>query len=264
MIIRKQAGVIFLTILVLAASAREAEAYRLIEHREWNFEAADGFQLTIRNIRGSIDVIGWDRDEIEVSATIRIRAASKNKAQKIYWKIDFGIRQLPGDISIGAIIPEYRKDSISGEGNTAVWVDYSIRVPFSTDLDLKSVTGDVAVFQVGGVFRIVSRQGSIDILSIGGEAVLKTVNGDIGCELAFLTAHGSLRLKTGNGDLSLVIPEDTSAFLDARTGNGRVKVLLPMTWVEIKKRKVKKGILGGGDGEIVLETANGDVTIGEL
>jgi hypothetical protein len=27
---------------------------------------------------------------------------------------------------------------------------------------------------------------------------------------------------------------------------------------------VKKGVLGGGDGEIVMETANGDVTIGEL
>jgi DUF4097 and DUF4098 domain-containing protein YvlB len=111
---------------------------------------------------------------------------------------------------------------------------------------------------------VVSEQGAIDMLSRGGEGVLKTGDGDIRCELAFLPTGGKLRLKTDNGDLSLGIPAATSALLKARTHAGRVKVLLPMTGVEKQKRKVKKGVLGGGDGEIVMETANGDVTIGEL
>ncbi len=262
--LRRPAAVILLVALVLTASFEEAGAYRLIEHKEWNLAAEGCLMFKVRNVRGAIEVIGWDRDEIEISATIRIRAASKDMAERIYGNIKFEIGQEPGNISVRALVPQYRKYSISGEGNTTVWVDYSIRVPYSIDLDVRSVTGDIAVVQVGGRFRVVSEQGAIDMLSRGGEGVLKTRNGDIGCELAFLPAGGKLRLKTSNGDLSLGIPAETSAMLRARTRAGRVKVRLPMTGVEKKKRSVKKGVLGGGDGEIVMETANGDVTIGEL
>jgi DUF4097 and DUF4098 domain-containing protein YvlB len=250
--------------MALTASFTRVEAYRLIEYKEWNLAAEGCSMFKVKNVRGAIEIIGWDRDEIVISATIRIRAASKDKAEKIYGKIEFEIGQEPGIISVRARLPEYQKDSVSGEGNTTVWVDYSIRVPDETDLDVRSVTGDIAVVQVGGRFHVVSEQGAIDLLSRGGEGVLKTGDGDIGCELAFLPVGGKLRLKTDNGDLSLGIPAGTSALLRARTNAGRVKVLLPMTAVEKERRKVKKGVLGGGEGEIVLETANGDVTIGEL
>jgi DUF4097 and DUF4098 domain-containing protein YvlB len=261
---RRTVSVILLTVFVLAASFERAEAYRLIEYREWNLAAESGAAFKVKNVRGAIEILGWDRDEIEISATIRIRAASKYKAEKIYGKIEFEIGQEPGDISVRAHVPGHRKDSMAGEGNTTVWVDYSIKVPYETDLDIRSVTGDIAVVQVGGRFHVTSEQGAIDMLSRGGEGLLRTGNGDIGCELALLPAGGKLRLKTDNGDLSLGIPAETSATLRARTHAGKVKVQLPMTAVEKKKRKVKKGVIGGGDGEIVMETANGDVTIGEL
>lgn len=261
---KRPAAVILLVALVLTASFRGAKAYRLIEYREWNLAVEGRLMFKVGNVRGAIEVIGWDRDEIEVCATIRVRAASKDKAERIYGNIEFEIEQDPGNISVRALVPKYRKDSISGEGNTTVWVDYSIRVPYSTDLDVKSVTGDIAVVQVGGRFRVVSEQGAIDMLSRGGEGVLKTRNGDIGCELAFFPAGGKLLLKSSNGDLSLGIPAETSATFRARTKAGRVRVRLPMTEVEKKKRSVKKGVFGGGDGEIVMETANGDVTIEEL
>jgi DUF4097 and DUF4098 domain-containing protein YvlB len=261
---RNQTAVILLAIIMLGIAARDAGAYRLIEFREWNLAADGRVKFTVRNTSGAIEVIGWDRDEIEITATVRIRAASKDKAQKIYGKIEFEFGQEPGNISIRALVPGYRKDSMSGEGNTAVWVDYSVRVPYTTDLDIRSVTGDVAVVQVGGSFRVESGQGAIDMLSRGGEGLLKTGNGDIGCELAFLPPGGKLRIRTGNGDLSLGIPAGTSAKLRARTQAGRAKVLLPLSGVEKQKRKVKKGVLGGGDGEIVMESANGDITVGGL
>jgi hypothetical protein len=255
------AAAIIILLLVLAGGA---DAYRLVERREWNLAARDRQGFTVRNRRGSIEVIGWDRGEIEISATVRIRAASKSKARKIYGKIEFEIGQEQEINSIRAVVPRFRKDSIAGEGNTAVWVDYSVRVPYATDLDIRSVTGDIVVMQVGGTFRVVSEQGSIDMLSRGGEGVLKTGNGDIGCELAFLPASGRLELRTGNGDLSLGVPPGTSAVLKARTRAGRVRVGLEMTGIEKDKRKVKEGVLGGGEGEIVLESANGDVTIEKL
>lgn len=262
--IMKLSTIVFLTVLTLGFGAREADAYRLIEHREWNLASDGRVNLSLRNKSGAIEVIGWDRDEIEIWATIRIRAASKNKAQKIYKKIDFEIAEEQENLSVKALVPRHQKDSMTGEGNTTIWVDYSIRVPYTTDVDIKASNGDIAVIQIEGVFRVVNTQGAIDVLSRGGEGLLKTGNGDIGCEIAFFPAGGKLLIKTGNGDLSLGIPEETSARLKARTGVGRVKLLLPMTGVEKDKRKVKKGILGGGDGEVILESGNGDITVGEL
>ena len=262
--IKKQTAVFILMALTFFVVTRDVGAYRLIEHREGNLAADEHLQFKLKNTRGAVEVIGWDRDEVEIYATIRIRAASKNKAEKIFGKIEFEIGQQPGNISIKALVPNYQKDSMAGEGNTAVWVDYSIRVPYDTDVDIRSVFGDIAVVQVGGAFRVMTRQGAIDMLSRGGWGILRTENGDIGCELALLPAGGKLRLKTGNGEVSLGIPADTSATLRAKTGAGRVKVLLPMTGVEKKKRRFKKGVLGGGDGEIILESGSGDITVGEL
>ena len=261
---RRPAAVILLMTLVLTTSFEEADAYRLIEHREWNLGTEGRSRFTVRNVGGSIEVVGWDRDEIEIAATIRIRAASKNKAQKIFGNIEFKVVHDPGNISIRALVPKLRKDSVAGEGNTAVWIDYTVRVPYTTDLEIQSVTGDIGVVQVGGIFRVVSERGSIDMLSRGGEGVLKTGSGEIGCELAFLPAGGKLCLKTGNGDVSLGIPAETSAMLRARTRSGRVRVRLEMTGVEKQKRKIKQGVLGGGDGEIVLESTSGDVTVETL
>lgn len=262
--IMKLAIILLLVVLTLGLGTREAGAYRLIEHREWKL-APDGMvKLSLKNKSGAIEVIGWDGDEVEIWATIRIRAASKNKAQKIYDKIDFEFIEEQGNLSVKALVPRYTKDSMSGEGNTTVWVDYSIRVPHTTDVDIKAGNGDIAVIQVEGDFRVVNTQGAIDVLSRGGQGLLKTGNGDIGCEIAFIPAGGKLRLKTGHGDVSLGIPAETGAKLKARTGVGRVKVRLPMTGVEKDKRKVKKGILGGGDGEIVLESGAGDITVGGL
>jgi hypothetical protein len=236
----------------------------LIEHREWSLPAGETGRISVRNVHGSIEVIGWDRSEIEIAATIRIRAASKSKASSIYQKIDFEITKDGGGLSVGARIPKHRKVSMSGEGNTTVWIDYTVKVPFTTDLDLRSVTGDVGVMQVEGSFRVVSERGSIDMLSRGGEGLLKTGSGDIGCEMAFLVPGGSLRIKTGNGDLSLGIPGDTDATIKARTRAGRVKVRLDLTEAQRRGRKKVTGRLGTGEGKIVLESAGGDVTIGGL
>jgi DUF4097 and DUF4098 domain-containing protein YvlB len=258
---KKAASSLLLAILVLAAVSGAAAAYRLTEYREWRLPAEERTGFSVRNVRGSIEVVGWDRSELMITATVRIRAPGKSEAQKIYGKISFEIVQDPGNKSITADVPKVKKYSLSGDGNTTVWVDYMIRVPHKTDLVARSVTGDITVIQVGGIFQVESEYGSIEMHARDGEGVLKTGSGDIGCKLARLPSGGRLKIKTGNGEVSLGVPADTSAKLKAKTGYGRVKVELEMTSVEKKKRKVMEGVLGGGDGEIVLESGSGDVTI---
>jgi DUF4097 and DUF4098 domain-containing protein YvlB len=108
---------------------------------------------------------------------------------------------------------------------------------------------------------VVSERGSIEMRSAAGEGILETGSGDITCRLAGLSPGGRLRMKTGNGDLSLMIPSGTSARLAAETGRGRVRVNTGLTSLEKDERRSKRGLLGAGNGEIILETGTGDVTV---
>ncbi len=258
-------AVLLSAMIALAVFTAAACAYRLVEEREWTMEVDRApLRFALENVGGSIEVTGWDRDLVRVSARIRIRAISKGKARCIYDGMDFEVGRRPGNISIMVLVPRFTKDSLSGEGNTAVWIDYEVMVPFETDLDIGSVTGDIAVTGVEGGFRLVSEKGSIAILSGGGGGVIESGSGDVRCELVSFPVGASVRMKSGNGNVYLALPPGADAALSAKTRAGRVRVRFPMTKVEEKKRSRIIGVLGDGGGEIVLESAGGDVTMEEF
>ncbi|HSG29510.1 MAG TPA: hypothetical protein VLA34_13605, partial [Candidatus Krumholzibacterium sp.] len=84
------------TLFLLAAAAllslaTPADAYRLDETWERSFDVDEGAQFGLENVNGAISVEGWDRDEIQVSARIRIKAPSKDRAKKIFRMIEFDV-----------------------------------------------------------------------------------------------------------------------------------------------------------------------------
>ena len=251
-------------IAAVLAAAGGAEAYRLVEDRAWNLPAAGDVRISVMSAHGQVEVIGWGREEVVISATVRIKAASKSNAWRIYEGIVFEIFEDPEFISVRADLPNIRKDSIRGEGNTKVSIDYVINVPMTADVDVQSVTGVISIAGMAGTVHVLCDSGSIEMLSGGGEGVLKTGNGDINCGLSGLPSGGMLFLRTGRGDVSLDIPGDTDALLTARTDNGRVRMGIGAAGFEEGGKREVKGILGAGDGNIFVESANGDVNIGEL
>jgi DUF4097 and DUF4098 domain-containing protein YvlB len=252
-------------VLLLTASAGPADAFRLTERWERAFDAGQKPRLTVENVNGSIEVTGWDRPVIEVHAGITVKAASKDKARRIFEEIEFEVDHDPaGGVSVHARLPELRKDALRGEGNTTVAVEYTVRVPHRCDLDLVSVSGDIRASAVAGEFRLISGSGGIDLRSRGGRGELKSVNGSIGCRVETFDEGAELLIKTTNGDVELHLPPQASAELDAHTGNGRVRVGFDLSRVETKKRGRIIGTLGGGGGRISVRTKNGAITIGSL
>jgi hypothetical protein len=205
--------------------------------------------------------MGWDRNVTEIKTTIRIKAASKYEASRIYGEIEFDIGRGPDSTYVRALIPRYRKVSTTGEGNTTVWIEYTIRVPHSTDLLIRSVTGEIGVHQVGGSFDLRSERGSVVVVSRGGEGEIRSLSGDINCRIAFLEPGGSLYLKSSSGDVSLFLPADTSARVEATTRAGRVRARIAMTEFERRDLRGLLGTLGSGNGSILLRSSSGDVII---
>jgi len=238
--------IIPLIFIAALSSAGDVSAYRFSERIEFTLPARSGIRLSLRNIHGSITVTGWDRGEVSVSANVRIRAASRNKAERIFDAVALDFMEDEDWMSIAAVLPRATKDGIAGEANTTIWVEYDIRVPSSAGLEISSVTGSIDVSKVRGEFKLVSEAGSIGLLSSGGEGVLSTGNGDIDCELGWLTAGGTLLLRTGSGDISLEIPGDTGAEFVATSRRGRVRCGLEINGAEKTGRGSIKGMLGDG------------------
>lgn len=109
------------------------------------------------------------------------------------------------------------------------------------DAEIHTGTGNVRVGHVGGTALVKSSNGTVDLAGAGGEARVRTSNGDIavgdaGAGVDAKTAVGAVRvgravrgevtLATGAGDVEVGIAEGTAAWLEVKTGFGRVRNLM--------------------------------------
>ncbi|WP_447005918.1 DUF4097 family beta strand repeat-containing protein [Saccharothrix isguenensis] len=106
------------------------------------------------------------------------------------------------------------------------------------DVDIATGTGRVHIGAVVGTAVVKNSNGHTDIGTVTGELRVRSANGDISvgradAKVDAKTANGSIRvgeiargavtLNTSTGDLEIGIAEGTAAWLDLKTGHGRVR-----------------------------------------
>ncbi len=253
-----------LLVLVLAAAIllpASASAFRLERMWERSFTVGEGAEFILENVNGDIEVSSWDGDEIEIRAEIRIKAPSKSKAEELYEKIEFLIDEKEGYLSVEADLPRMRQVGFLFGDHISIAIDYEIRVPGTTDLDLTSVNGDIDAEAVRGLFDIRTTNGSIDLRGMKGGGEVKTVNGGVKCRIVEFPKKGSLDIKTTNGGVRLYLPEGVGGSLEAKTVNGGIDLDIPLTKsIRVKRRSIS-GVLGDGEGKIQIRTTNGGISI---
>jgi DUF4097 and DUF4098 domain-containing protein YvlB len=84
---------------------------------------------------------------------------------------------------------------------------------------IKNSNGDTWIGSVGGDARLTAANGGIAVDAAGGSVVAKSATGDVRLGAV---ARGSVVLETGLGDVEVGIPEGIAAWLDVRSGTGRV------------------------------------------
>ncbi len=168
-------------------------------------------------------------------------------------------------------------------GMTHRSIDVDLRVPRTSDLNLRTGDGHIDVMGVAGELRLQSGDGRITGTDLEGKLYASTGDGRITVSgrfdlLDLNSGDGRIeadvrsgskpamgwRVHTGDGSITLRLPADFSAELDAQTGDGRIQVDLPVTTSGSFSRNRVHGKLnqGGpplnvtsGDGSIRLERA---------
>lgn len=184
----------------------DSDAYRSDFHS--TYPLSSGGRVSLESFDGSIDVIGWDQDSVEVSGT---KHASTREAME---EIKIDIRAQPDSVRVRAI----RDSGRFRHGG----VRFSIRVPRKTLLELvSSSNGKLDIEDVEGGARLRTSNGAIRLVRSRGEIEAVTTNGsidaqDVGGTVSLRTTNGSVRSETKDGSLEAAT---TNGSITARVSN---------------------------------------------
>lgn len=120
------------------------------------------------------------------------------------------------------------------------------------DIVVSDATGDLAVSTVNGDLRLASvRSDNVDA---------STVNGDIGFSGGFQDG-GRYRFSTHNGDLTLAVPEGTSATVGVATFQGDFEAAFPVSVSGMRRGQRFSFTLGAGSARVQLESFQGEIRL---
>jgi DUF4097 and DUF4098 domain-containing protein YvlB len=143
-------------------------------------------------------------------------------------------------------------------------VSYRINVPRRTDLDLSASNGGITINGVSGNLRFDTTNGGVRLADLGGRVNGRTTNGGLIVNLSGDRWDGEgIDVETSNGGVTLSIPENYNAELEARTINGGMNIDFPITLQgELSSRRGITTTLGSGGPTVRVRTNNGGLKIG--
>ncbi len=293
---KKRMTMRFLTLVCLGLISVTSMA----EEVDRRLDAASDGVVSISNIAGSVEVIGWSRNEVEVTGTlgrnvkeliferdgdeieIRVRVSnrhghgvSSDLVINVPEKSSIEVVGVSADIDVQNVHGEQRLKSVSGD------IDCEV---FAADIDVKTVSGDVEVqgddlaayadlSSVSGDVEGQNLAGELAAHSVTGDVVLvnssfdrvrmETVNGDIVFRSA-LADDGSFNVETINGDLDVNFSDSVSARFDVETFNGDIDNCFgpePVRTSKYTPGTELKFTEGEGKGRVTIKTLNGDLRL---
>ncbi|MDQ6785908.1 MAG: DUF4097 domain-containing protein [Acidobacteriota bacterium] len=183
--------ILLLTVVFLfAASAFDAPAQKRFAK---SYPASKNVRLQLTNRTGTVTVEGWDKSEVKIYAEMEAPAANIEP------------QSLSGTININLV-----KDN---QGRTEVGnVNFLIKVPFTSSVDIETRMGNLNVSNVGGglVRAHISSEGDITLTNISASAVAaENVIGDIFFD-GDIEREGNYRFTSMRGNINLRIPFNSS------------------------------------------------------
>jgi hypothetical protein len=237
--------------LTCANGGYDSDRARHCEIREQSLPAVG--RLTIDAGRnGGASVKGWTRGDVLVRARVEASADTEGAAANLASRVNI-------DSSAGQV----RATGPESADNSWWSVSYEIFVPQITDVSMKTHNGGISISDVRGQIQVESHNGGVSLKRVNGDVTGTTYNGGISVEVAGVTWDGrQMELNTHNGGVTLAMPAQFSARIQAETGMGRIHSDFPMPQdlAGVRSRKVEFSV-GAGGAPIHITTQNGGITL---
>ena len=241
-------------VLAIAATAA-AQDFR------WQGRLAPGRTLEIKGVNGSIAASAGSGDLVEVTAEKKARRSDPDR-------VEVKVLEHAGGVTICAVYPSPSGDRPNecapGEGgrmstrDNDVSVSFTVRVPAGVRFVGRTVNGGIEARGMPADAEVYTVNGAVEV-EAAGHALARTVNGSITAEMGRADWQGAAEFSTVNGSITVALPADAGADVEARTVNGSVENAFPLSATTRQTRRRLSGTIGGGGRKLELETVNGSI-----
>jgi len=221
--------------LLVSGSACYLEGEGIEKRSQKSFTVTENGTLFLKTDIGAIDVeIGSD-DTVVVEVSRKAKTASERRAERIMKDFTLDFRQDGKDVHVTA---EYHRGRrlMSWLGNR-LHVRFTVRVPRTYNLDLRTSGGGIAVDDLEGRISARTSGGGLRFGAVKGPVVARTSGGTIRMEACggiaeLKTSGGSITLGRVHGDVTAstsggsIRIEEIMGSIDAHTSGGSIKVAI--------------------------------------
>lgn len=197
----KTAAILLSVVFFFAFSATDSFAQKRFSK---TYPAVKNVRLQLTNRLGTVIVEGWDKDKIEINASLEAPAANI----------------IPQNLSGKILINVVQDNQDRGEVGSC---NFLIRVPYSSSVDIETRMGNLSVSNIssGFVRAHVSSEGDITLTNISADSVIaENVIGDIFFD-GGIQSNGAYRFTSTRGNINLRIPLNSSFRLMATAPSTR-------------------------------------------
>jgi hypothetical protein len=199
----KKTTILLLSVVFFFVSVCASEVFAQREFSR-RYPASKNVSLELYNRMGTVTVEGWEKPEVYIYASMEKPSANI----------------VPQNL-LGKILINVVKDN---QGRSEVGsVNFIIKVPYSTKVDIQTVLGNLSVSNVQGILvrAYISTEGDITLTNIGAANVsAENKIGDIFFD-GVIHSGGIYRFSSMRGNINLRIPSNSSFQLVATAPSTR-------------------------------------------
>jgi hypothetical protein len=138
-------------------------------------------------------------------------------------------------------------------------VSFDVEFPASLSVAVESHNGEIRLRGAEGTAKVTSHNGAVEVSGPMRDLHAQTHNGNVYANFGS-TGAVSARFDTHNGDVNVRLDPAASVRVQCSTHNGAVTSGLALR-DEFRGRNFFTGVLGAGEGELRVETHNGNVRV---
>jgi DUF4097 and DUF4098 domain-containing protein YvlB len=288
-------GALLATAALGSACVVSVDSQGQIVREEKRFTVKGTPELRLATFDGGIEIQAWDRPDVAID--VEKRGPTKEAVDSVEVKTS----QEGNRIELEVKRP--RTETFSGFGfHQSASAKLIVSVPRDVNIIARSGDGSIKIERVSGRLELRTGDGSISAVDVGGELILDTGDGSITVEGArgrlevdtgdggvtvagrltavkLHTGDGSIvyraepgsemsenwEITTGDGGVTLYLPENFGAQIDAHTGDGAIRNDLAIVGgagqEHGENRRTLRGRLGSGGREIRVRTGDGTIRL---
>lgn len=221
---------------------------------------APGLTVEILGINGTISAEVASGDELQVIAT---------KHSTIGDPADVVIEVLDHRDGI-TVLGAYADNDLSSRGkrrradmpggNNDVQVDFKVFIPSSVRLVARLLNGQINTSLLQSDISAEVLNGELNVSTFRAVKAV-AVNGAITVSIGEHSLANPIVCRTTNGCITLDLPSQSDADVEARTLNGNISTDFPLTVMGRFNSREVNGVIGRGGRKLILETSNGSIEL---